>query len=54
MEDAELVRRIGRARLLRLRARAINKPAAEDKRRGALVAFAHALRVPVSLVARIG
>jgi glycosyltransferase involved in cell wall biosynthesis len=53
MEDADLVRRIGRSRLIRLRARAINK---SERRagRGAVVAMLHALRVPVSVVARIG
>ena len=54
MEDAELVRRIGRSRLVRLRSRAINKPEPEAARRGALVAMLHALRVPLSVVSRIG
>jgi len=53
MEDADLVRRIGRSRLVQLRSRAINKPAPQD-RRGALVAMLHALRVPASVVAKIG
>ncbi len=53
MEDADLARRIGRGRMLHLRSRAINKPT-ERERRGALVAMLHALRVPVSVVARIG
>jgi GT2 family glycosyltransferase len=52
-EDADLVRRIGRSRLVRLRSRAINKPVREEKPRGALVAVAHALRVPVSVVGRL-
>jgi glycosyltransferase involved in cell wall biosynthesis len=54
MEDADLVRRVGRTRLVRLRARAINKPEQAPQSRGALVAMLHALRVPVSVVARIG
>lgn len=51
-EDADLVRRIGRSRLVRLRSRAISKPVRDDRPRGALVAVAHALRVPVSVVSR--
>jgi hypothetical protein len=54
MEDADLVRRIGRTRLVHLRSRAINRPEHVEPRRGALVAMLHALRVPVSVVARIG
>jgi glycosyltransferase involved in cell wall biosynthesis len=54
MEDADLVRRIGRARLMRLRSRAVNKPEQVPSSRGALVAMLHALRVPVGVVARIG
>ncbi|MEI9989636.1 MAG: glycosyltransferase [Rhizomicrobium sp.] len=54
MEDADLVRRIGRTRLVQLRSNAINKPERTEPRRGALVAMLHALRVPVSVVARIG
>jgi len=54
MEDADLVRRIGRTRLVRFRARAVNKPEAVPPGRGALVAMLHALRVPVSVVSRIG
>ena len=53
MEDADLVRRIGRTRLVRLRSRAVNKPE-QHETRGALIAMLHALRVPVSVVARIG
>lgn len=53
-EDADLVRRIGRSRLVRLRSRAINKPVREEKPRGALVAVAHALRVPVRVVGKLG
>ena len=53
MEDADLVRRIGRTRLVHLRSRAINRPE-ESVSRGVLVAMLHALRVPVSVVGRIG
>lgn len=52
MEDADLARRIGRARLVQLRSRAINKIDHARPSRGALVALLHALRVPV--VGRIG
>ena len=52
-EDADLVRRIGRSRLVRLRSRAINKPVRDEKPRGALVAVAHALRLPASVVSRL-
>lgn len=54
MEDADLARRIGRSRLVQLRSRAINKPAQQEPRRSALVAALHALRVPASVVSRIG
>jgi glycosyltransferase involved in cell wall biosynthesis len=53
MEDADLVRRIGRTRLVQLRARAVNKPEQAESR-GALIAMLHALRVPVSVVASFG
>ncbi|HEX4292825.1 MAG TPA: glycosyltransferase [Rhizomicrobium sp.] len=53
-EDADLARRIGRARLVQLRSRAVNKPEWRQPGRGALVAMLHALRVPVSVVAKIG
>ena len=53
-EDADLVRRIGRARLVQLRPKAINKPEPAQVRRGALVALLHGLRVPASVVAKIG
>ena len=54
MADLDLVRRIGRMRLVALRARAINKIAdAGTQRRSALVALLHALHVPRSLVAFI-
>ncbi len=52
MEDADLARRIGRGRLVRLRSRAINKPERAERRRGALVALLHALRVPAALLSR--
>lgn len=54
MEDADLIRRIGRTRLVQLRSRAVNKVEHAEPRRGALVAMLHALRVPVSVVGRIG
>ena len=54
MEDADLARRIGRSRLVQLRSRAINKLVVEEPRRSRLVAMLHALRVPVSVVSRIG
>ena len=53
MEDADLVRRIGRSRLVRLRSRAVNRPERAARGRGAVVAMLHALRVPVSVVSRI-
>jgi glycosyltransferase involved in cell wall biosynthesis len=52
MEDADLVRRIGRSALVRLRSRAINKPEEAAPRR-TLIAMLHALRVPASVVSRI-
>jgi len=54
MEDADLARRIGRSRLVQLRSRAINKLERAQPRRGALIAMLHALRVPASVVSRIG
>jgi glycosyltransferase involved in cell wall biosynthesis len=53
MEDADLVRRIGRSRLVLLRARAINQRDVEPRPRGVLVAMLHALRFPMSVVARL-
>ncbi len=53
LEDADLARRIGRARLVQLRSRAVNKPLADAPRR-ALIAALHALRVPASVVAKLG
>ncbi len=55
MEDIDLVRRIGRARLVTLRSRAINK--LERRPSGArniALGVLHALRVPKRLVAYIG
>jgi glycosyltransferase involved in cell wall biosynthesis len=54
MEDADLVRRIGRSRLVTLRARAINHVEEGIGPRGALVAMLHALRLPMSVVTRLG
>ncbi len=54
MEDADLVRRIGRTRLVHLRSRAVYRAEKAVPRRGALVAMLHALRVPLSVVAKIG
>ncbi len=53
MEDADLARRIGRGRLVPLRARAINKPEQTEKSRMLLTAL-HALRVPSTLVGWLG
>jgi glycosyltransferase involved in cell wall biosynthesis len=54
MEDADLVRRIGRRRLVRLRARAVNLPRPhQGVLRGALLSLLHALRVPIRVVARL-
>jgi glycosyltransferase involved in cell wall biosynthesis len=54
MEDADLVRRIGRRRLIALRSRAINlsRPRAGSIR-GALLSLLHMLRVPASVVAKL-
>jgi glycosyltransferase involved in cell wall biosynthesis len=54
MEDAVIVRRIGRRRLVRLRAHAVNL--GRPKRgvlRGAVLSLLHALRVPSRVVARL-
>jgi glycosyltransferase involved in cell wall biosynthesis len=54
MEDADLVRRIGRRRLVRLRARAINLPRPhESALRGLWLSLLHALRIPARVVARL-
>jgi hypothetical protein len=57
MEDADMVRRIGRRRLVGLRARAINVPRAPGNARDGLRDFTltllHALRVPSRVVAKL-
>ena len=54
MEDADLVRRIGRRRLVSLRARAINQAKPEQGTwRGVLLSLLHALRIPSRVVARL-
>lgn len=54
MEDADLVRRIGRRRLVGLRARAVNLPRAHlGALRGAWVSLLHALRIPARVVAKL-
>lgn len=54
MEDADIVRRIGRSRLIRLRARAVNVPRAPKNRlRGFTLTLLHALRVPSRVVAKL-
>jgi len=54
MEDADLVRRIGRRRLVTLRARAVNaaRPP-KSALRGAALTVLHALRVPSRVLARL-
>jgi hypothetical protein len=54
MEDADLVRRIGRRRLVSLRARAVNaaRPP-KSALRGAALILLHALRVPSGVLARL-
>jgi glycosyltransferase involved in cell wall biosynthesis len=52
MADADLVRRIGRARLVQLRARAVNVAAAPGRPR--LLTLLHALRLPRAALARLG
>jgi glycosyltransferase involved in cell wall biosynthesis len=54
MEDADLVRRIGRRRLVRFRARAINQAYPQTGTwRGLCLSLLHALRVPSRVVARL-
>lgn len=54
MEDADLIRRIGRRRLVHLRARAINLPRPRESMwRGFWLSLLHALRVPTRVVARL-
>jgi glycosyltransferase involved in cell wall biosynthesis len=51
MEDVDLIRRVGRTRLVTLRARAINKELDErEPRRSAVLTLLHALRVPRRLM----
>lgn len=55
MEDVDLIRKIGRRRLIMLRSRAINKEEDEPGlRRSALLAALHAVRVPRALVSFLG
>jgi glycosyltransferase involved in cell wall biosynthesis len=54
MEDADLVRRIGRRRLIHLRARAVNLPRPHHGAlRGFWLSLLHTLRVPSRVVARL-
>jgi len=54
MEDADLVRRIGRRRLIRLRARAVNVARPHKSAlRGLALALLHALRVPSRLLVNL-
>jgi glycosyltransferase involved in cell wall biosynthesis len=54
MHDADLVRRIGRRRLVQLRARAINLPCPQQSAwRGFLLSLLHVLRVPARVVAKL-
>lgn len=54
MEDADLVRRIGRRRLVSLRARAVNMPRPQTSAlRGMWLSLLYALRVPARVVARL-
>jgi glycosyltransferase involved in cell wall biosynthesis len=55
MEDIDLVRRIGRSRLVALRSRAINKLERRSTRaRNVAIGLLHALRAPKRLVAYLG
>jgi hypothetical protein len=53
MEDVDLVRRIGRRRLIVLRSRAINKVPNESEHRSKVLTLLHALRFPRTLLAFI-
>ena len=54
MEDADLVRRIGRSRLVALRSRAVNVARAPGSGlRGVALTLLHALRVPSRVVAKL-
>ena len=54
MEDADIVRRIGRRRLIRLRARAVNvaRPS-KGALRGLALSLLHAIRVPSTVLAKL-
>ena len=54
LEDADLARRIGRRRLVWLRARAVNLPRPyRGKVRGLALSLLHALRIPSSVLAKL-
>jgi glycosyltransferase involved in cell wall biosynthesis len=54
MEDIDIVRRIGRRRLVRLRSRAINPARPHDRAiRGLALTMMHALRLPSGVLARL-
>jgi glycosyltransferase involved in cell wall biosynthesis len=54
MEDADLIRRVGRRRLISLRARAVNLARPQDSMlRGAWLSLLHTLRVPSWVVAKL-
>ncbi len=54
MEDADIVRRIGRRRLIRLRSRAINAARPHHSTvRGMALALLHTLRVPSAMLAKL-
>jgi glycosyltransferase involved in cell wall biosynthesis len=54
MEDADIVRRVGRRRLVRLRARAVNAPRPpRGVLRGFTLSLLHALRVPSGVLAKL-
>jgi glycosyltransferase involved in cell wall biosynthesis len=54
LEDADLARRIGRRRLVALRARAVNLPRSyEGRLRGLALSLLHLLRIPSSVLAKL-
>jgi glycosyltransferase involved in cell wall biosynthesis len=54
MEDADIVRRIGRRRLIRLRSRAVNVSRPQQSAlRGLALTLLHALRVPSGVLAKL-
>jgi hypothetical protein len=54
MEDADIVRRIGRRRIARFRRRAVNLAGSHDNAvRGLALSLLHALRVPSRVLARL-